>query len=197
MAGILDAEPPRAVQAQHVREREERVRRAGVHADPVVAADRPARAREKRREPLAELERSERLAVREVGVGGAAHRRAACREPRSAREEREVGQIGAQVEARGGDVHVLLEVRRRLERQRRDDRRCAPARDEVALGCELRVRTDDDAARELEIGCERAGRGQRGTGREAARPDQAPHLGLDLAPEGLRRVEAHRQKWSC
>jgi len=87
VAGVFDAEPSGAAQTQHVREREERLRRACVHADPVVAADGSARSGEKRRQPHAKLDRAERLAVRKVGVGGASHRRTARRQPVRAREK--------------------------------------------------------------------------------------------------------------
>ena len=116
-----------------------------------------------------------------------------------AREEREVRQVGAQVEAGGRDGDVELDGARPRPahaRPRRPGRRAAP-HDQIALRRELRVGADDDAAGDAEVGRERAGRRQLPPDRQAAGAHERAQLPLDLEAERLPPVEVEREKWSC
>src|SRR5439155_25073621 len=71
-----------------------------------------------------------------------------------------------------------------------------PPQGQVPLRRELRVRADDDAARDPEIGGEDPGRRQLGAHRQALRADQVPDLPLDLQAERLPAVEPKSEQWS-
>ena len=72
----------------------------------------------------------------------------------------------------------------------------AAAQCQVALGGELRVRADDHAAGDAEIGGERARRRQLVAGGEPARADQGTELRLELQAERPAGLELEREKWS-
>ena len=65
---------------------------------------------------------------------------------------------------------------------------------EIALGAELPVRVHDDAARDAELPCQVAGRGQTRPRPERSRPDRLPQLILDLRTERHLRVSAQREQ---
>ena len=125
-------------------------------------------------------------------------RRTLRREPLGAREEREVGKVGAQVEAKPRHRNVVLDARRlRLAAEGRDDRRRPAPKREIALGGELCIRADDDPARDTEIGGERSRRGKLAADGQLPLADQRAQLPLDLEPERPPGLQVERQKWSC
>ena len=199
VARILDRDPRRSRLAQHRGDREERVRRAGKDAGAIGGCEDAARAREERREPAAKRNRAIRLAVGEIRVRGLLQRRARRSQPLRAWEEREVRQVGAQVVAsrRDGDVDLDGALLGRRMRDRGDRGRGTATQRQIALRRELRVRADDDAPGDAEVGGERAGRGQLPPDREAPAADERAQLPFDLEAERLPPVEVEREKWSC
>ena len=160
--------------------------------------DDAARPREERRERRAAARRAPNGSPYARSVFAARCERRALRgRPVRPREEREIGQVGPQVEARGGDGHVELDRRRLRHARERDRRRRAAPQREVPLRRELRVRRDGDAARDAEVGRERPRRRQRAlrpqaAGRGSSRARRPPPGGRAAA--GGRAV---RKKWSC
>ena len=141
-----------------------------------------------------------RVAVVEPGVGRVAQGAPQRGEPGGAREQRDVGAAGAEVEtgrpvsggrprgAGGGGGGVG------------DERGGALAGDEVALGAELRVGVDHDAPRHAQFARERARRGQRESRRQPTRTHRVTQLLLELSPQRrAATIEADEQfelNWS-
>ena len=141
-------------------DRHERLSRARAQDHVLAARDRPAHPPAVRRQHLAQRRRPGDRRVVELGDPGAAHRGAERPDPVRAREAREVRPPGPQVVADrradrltvGADRHW---VRRPLGvgATRGDD---AGRDEQPALGGELHVGVAHDAARDAEVGRQRA-----------------------------------------
>jgi hypothetical protein len=149
VARILDSDPTRALRAEDFPKRQQRLGRAREDPRSVRHGDRAARARQERRQLEPQLAGAEGLAVGEVAAPGAQQRRARRREPFRTREEREVREA-RRTGARDRCIRVDPHIGGRPSR-RGDRRGGAAAHIDVALGGELRVRADDDAARHPEV----------------------------------------------
>jgi hypothetical protein len=134
------------------------------------------------REP--QLGRAGELAVGEAGVGQLGQRPAQRSPPGAAREQREVGRAGEEVDARDRRRHGCRWRRRSAVARGlgagRDPGPGAAARDQVALGRELFVGLDDEAAGDAELGGQRPRGGQPRLRAQPADPDCLAQLGFEL-----------------
>ena len=113
-------------------------------------------------------------------------------------EQSEVRQVWAQVEAGSEDRDVRLDAHLLPIGGGCGNGRSRPTSEhDVPFRLELRVRADDDAARDRQVVRERAGGGQAGADRQLVRSDQRSQALLDLQPERPPPVELQCEKWSC
>ena len=159
VARILDADPACAAGPQHARDERERLGDAAAHHDPLGRRLHAADPAEVGGERGAQPRVPGGIRVAEVGVGRLAQRPPRGPRPGQAREQRQVGRAGAQVEARERGV-ARDGVRGRGDRPRRHPRRRARPHGEVPLGGELAVRLDHHAARDAELRGQRPARRQ-------------------------------------
>ena len=193
-AGLLDGDPPHAARGQRpAREREPLGQARGHHDRRGVGGD-AAHPAEVRGERAAQLGGSARVAVAQARVGRVAQSLAQRRGPRGAREERDVGRAGAEVEARRTGLRCRR-GRRLSGGARGHPRGGALARHEIALGRELRVGLHDDPAGDAQLACQRARGRQRRLVAQRARADALAQLVLELRAQPDRgvAVEAHHQ----
>ena len=162
-------------------------------------------------ERRAQLHRAVAVEVAETLVGGLGEDAAHGAQPGGPREGRDVAAAVAEVDhgarpARRGRPPRLRCGRRRYRGRRgRHLRVAAAAAGQVALGHELRVRLDDDSARDAQLGRQRAGRRQRDAGRQGVRSGSArgstPRSGGAARPRrrGPGRSPAPRREtnWSA
>ena len=167
--------------------------RAAEDAGPVGVRQDAARPGEERRELAPKADRAERIAIGEVGVRRA-RRASAGSCAASRRAERARGPAdragGCTGRARAG-TRFVRDGFGCAARDRNEGSGAGPEPDEALRG-ELRIRTDDDAARDAEVGGERPGRGQpRPGGRVPGRI--SPRTCSSTWAERLRTIEAERQ----
>ena len=145
--------------SERAREQHEPLRGARADDDRARVRDHPAHAAQVLGERAAQLGRPARVGVAESLCGRGGEHLAHRSQPLAARERRQVRIAGKEVEARAR--------RRRLGGGRRRGRgrfghvrSRASAREQVALRDELRVRVDDEPARDAEVACKHARGGQ-------------------------------------
>jgi hypothetical protein len=158
----------------------DRLREARADESVLGVADYSTHATEVRDQRIAKAPDSTAVAVAKLAVRRGAEGGAVRPEPLAARESAVIGQVRPQVveplpfgceSARwhgGPDAG-------------RDNGRRVPAELEIALGGELRVRGDDEAARDPELVRQCASRGKRGTGPQGAASDGVAQAALELA----------------
>ena len=191
---VLDRDAAGAAGGERVAEQRERLGVAARDHDARRVGDHAADAAEVVGERLAEGLEADPVAVLEVGVGHRRERLAGRAQPGGAREARDVGNAGAEVEAR---------------RRRRSGRRLVPVggggrvrhararalpEAQVALGGELAVGVDHHAAGDAELAGEVARARNGGPGLHRTRADRLPQPLLDLGAERAFAVPRHREE---
>ena len=142
----------------------------------------------------AQLRDAVAVEVGEPLAGGVREHATEAAQPGGPRELGDVRAAGAEVELDGrGLEDRAVDLGDRCVAG--DARRAARRAGEVALGGQLRVGLDDDAARHAQLGGERAGRGEGGRGRQAAVADRLAERLLQLVVERVRvvAIQDHEQ----
>ncbi len=200
VARVLDRDAAAAAPAQQLAEQPQALLVAGGHHHPLRRGHRGPHPPEVLGEGDPQLGGAGELAVAEAGVGqpseGAPQRPA----PGAAREQREVGGAGEEVDAGDRRRHRgRLRERGRgrpggARRRRRDPGAGAAAGEDVALGRELFVGLDHQPPRDAELGGEGARGGQAAVGSQPPRPDRLAQAGLQLGAAGLARIPPRQQQ---
>ena len=178
-AGILHRDPLGAPRPQESGEQRQRVAEPGAHDDELGIDHRTARPGQVVGERLAQLAPPARVAVAEALRRRAAQAAAESAGPRRVRERGQVGQAGVEAEPRRPHARRRTHPRRWQCGDRRDPGPRPAAGLQVTLGLELRIRLDDGAARDAEVGREHAGRGKPRRGGEPSVADRRPQRALE------------------
>ena len=200
MARVLDRQPSPPGPDEDGADEADRLREARADERVLRVADDPADATQVAAERLAQLRGAADVAVGELAVGGAPESGAIRPQPLVAGKGAVVGHVRPQVVEPGLVGRERTRPWRHLDAAR-DDGWCVPPEPEVALGAELRVRGDDEAAGDAELGRERARRRQLGPGTEGAAPHRFAQRALELERKRLRRapvqLDEHFRRAAC
>lgn len=194
VGGVLERDAARATRPEDPADEGEPLVEAGARDDPVGVGRRSPDPVEVGGEGIAELGHASPVEVREALARGDVQDAAERAEPLGPGEERDVGAARMELDREPFGARSARSLRGG-RRPLRDPRRAARTADEVALGDELLVRLDDDAARDAQLGGEGArGRDER-AGPQAARSDRLAQLVLELPVErgGPRPIEPDEQ----
>ena len=187
VTGVLDGDPPPAGADEHAADQADGLRDARAGERVLGIADDAPHAAEIRDERLAKKRGAADVAVGELAVGSPAECRAVRLQPLAAGEGPVVGQVRPEIV--GPPAVDCRRARRRGDAEPAgDDGGRVPPLPEIALGAELRVGRDDEAARDAELGRERPCRGQWRTGPERAAPDAVTERAFELQRERLPGV---------
>src|SRR5690349_7503971 len=184
MARVLEPDPPGAAREECPADDALRLRVAVGDDDPIRLGDNPADPAEIVGEGPAQRLDPAWIAITEIGIGHPVYRVAQATQPLRAREARNIRGAWTQVEPRGRVRDERPARRRQTARCRLGDARSrALAQGQVALGGELRVGADDDAAGDPELAGEIPGRVHARAGAQPPVADGAAQLGFDLRTE--------------
>ncbi len=192
-ARVLDGDPSRAAGVQRAADERDPLCQAARDKRPLSAGGDTAGAPEVARERDPQLRCADRICVPERRVGHVPHDGAQRAQPCRAREACEVRHAGVEVlrqRARepGGRWHL------RGPGRCGDERPGAAPRRQVALGRQLRVGLDDDAAGDAQLAGELARGRQARAGRKPPRARGIAQLALELGVQRLGSLLARQRQ---
>ncbi len=194
LARVLDGDPSRSVGPQDLGHKAEGLGEPVADDDPLGVGGGAAHAVEIRRQRVPELRGAAVVEVAEAVARRLVEDPPQGPEPGLPGELGDVGSTVEEVDPRRRRHHPDDRGRRDVGHRRADPRRAARTARQVALGDELLVGLDDDAARDAELVGQGTGRRQGRRRRQSARPDRLAQAMLELAMEGPRIVAAERNE---